>query len=152
MTYEQVLNKLTAYCAKGEHCIQEARQKMERWQIEPSVQQRVIEYLQKERYIDEARYARFFINDKMRYNRWGKRKIEQALYMKRIPREVYSPLLEEIEDDSYMESLVPLLRAKRASVKGGSDYEIRGKLIRYAMQRGFSYEQAEKAIAAIEDA
>lgn len=147
MTYEQVLTKLTAICARGEHCLLEMYRKMERWQIDSETQQRVVEYLQKERYIDEARYARFFINDKRKYNRWGKRKIEQALYMKRIPKEVYSQLLDSIEDDTYMETLVPLLQAKRKNTKGASDYEIKMKLIRYALQRGFTYEQTEKALA-----
>lgn len=150
MTYEQVLTKLTACCARGEHCLHEMRQKMERWQIDTPTQQRVIDYLLTERYIDEARYARFFINDKVKYNRWGKRKIEQALFMKHIPREVYAPLLDDIEDDAYMETLLPLLQSKRRSVKGNSEYEIRMKLIRYAMQRGFTYELAEKAVSQLD--
>lgn len=120
---------------------------MERWQIDTPTQQRVIDYLLTERYIDETRYARFFINDKVKYNRWGKRKIEQALFMKHIPKEVYAPLLDDIEDDAYMETLLPLLQSKRRSVKGNSEYEIRMKLIRYAMQRGFTYELAEKAVS-----
>lgn len=123
---------------------------MERWQIDTPTQQRVIDYLLTERYIDEARYARFFINDKVKYNRWGKRKIEQALFMKHIPREVYAPLLDDIEDDAYMETLLPLLQSKRRSVKGNSEYEIRMKLIRYAMQRGFTYELAEKAVSQLD--
>ena len=150
MTYEQVLAKLTACCARGEHCLHEMRQKMERWQIDMSTQQRVIDYLLAERYIDEARYARFFINDKVKYNRWGKRKIEQALFMKHIPKEVYAPLLDDIEDDAYMETLLPLLQSKQRSVKGNSEYEIRMKLIRYAMQRGFTYDLAEKAVSQLD--
>lgn len=123
---------------------------MERWQIDTPTQQRVIDYLLTERYIDETRYARFFINDKVKYNRWGKRKIEQALFMKHIPKEVYAPLLDDIEDDAYMETLLPLLQSKRRSVKGNSEYEIRMKLIRYAMQRGFTYELAEKAVSQLD--
>ncbi len=146
MTEQQILGKLTAVCARGEHCLHDMRTKMDKWQVDEDTQQRVIEYLVKERYIDEERYARFFINDKIRYNRWGKRKIEQALYFKQIPQSVYASILNEYEDDSYEEILLPLLKTKAKSVKGNSDYEIKMKLIRFAMQRGFTYEQAEHCL------
>lgn len=146
MTYEQVLIKLTAICARGEHCLYEMKQKMERWQIDDNTQQRVLAYLVAERYIDEQRYARFFINDKMKYNKWGKKKIEQALWMKHISPNDYKEYLDSIEDRNYEEALLPLLVAKRKSVKGKDDYEIKMKLVRYALQRGFSYDQARRCI------
>ena len=142
VTDEQALIKLTALCAKGEHCKEEMRTKMQRWGIEPERQEKILDYLVKERYIDEERYARFFINDKIKYNKWGCKKVEQALYMKRIPREIYEPILSAIEDESYEEILLPLLKNKVKTVKASSDYEKRGKLIRFALQRGFSMDQA----------
>lgn len=150
MTYEQVLSKLTAICARGEHCLQEMRTKMERWNIEADTQREVLDYLVKEGYVDEERYARAFINDKVKYCRWGKRKIENALFLKHIPRDVYAPLLEEQEEGAYEEVLLPLLEAKRRSVKANSEYEIRMKLIRFALQRGFSYEQAERCLDSLD--
>ncbi len=143
MTYEQILIKLTAICARGEHCLYEMRQKMERWQIDTDTQQRVLNYLVNEKYIDESRYARYFINDKMKYNKWGKKKIEQALWVKHIPRDVYQEHLDGIENNDYEEILLPLLKTKMKSVKGIDIYEIKMKVIKYALQRGFSYEQAQ---------
>lgn len=146
MTEQQILLKLTGVCARGEHCLYEMRTKMDRWEVDSDTQQRVCDYLVKEGYIDESRYARYFINDKVKFNKWGRRKVEQALYVKRIPREVYAPLLDEVEDESYEEILMPLLQNKVRSVKHSSDYELRMKLIRFAMQRGFSYEQAQHCV------
>ncbi len=150
MTEEQILIKLSGVCARGEHCREEIHRKMERWDVDEATQERVLERLVAEKFIDEERYARFFINDKVRFNHWGRRKVEQALWAKRIPREIYEPLLDEVSADSYEEVLLPLLRTKRRSVKGSSDYEIRMKLIRFAIQRGFSYEQAEHCLRKIE--
>ncbi len=146
MTYEQILLKLTTICARGEHCLFEMRQKMERWQIDSDTQQRVLEYLVKEKYIDENRYVRYFINDKMKYNRWGKKKIEQALWLKHISPDVYREHLDNVENTSYEDILLPLLTTKAKSVKANNDYEKRMKLIRFAIQRGFSYEQAEHCL------
>lgn len=137
MTEEQVLNKLTTLCARGEHCQQEMLDKMRKWEIEEDVQARVMEYLLKEKFIDEERYTRLFVEEKIKFNKWGRKKLEQALYMKRIPRSIYAPILDEVDDDNYEEILRPLLEAKRKSVTGKSEYEIRGKLIRFALSRGF---------------
>lgn len=137
MTEEQVLNKLTTLCARGEHCQQEMLDKMRKWEIEEDVQARVMEYLLKEKFIDEERYTRLFVEEKIKFNKWGRKKLEQALYMKRIPRSIYAPILDEVDEDNYEEVLRPLLEAKRKSVTGKSAYEIRGKLIRFALSRGF---------------
>ena len=142
MTKEQIIAKLSASCARAEHCLDDMRRKMERWQVENDVQEEVLQYLVKEKYIDESRYARFFINDKIKYNRWGRKKVEQALFYKHIPREVYEPLLDDIVDNDYEEILQPLLRTKGKNIKYANDYEKRMKLIRFAMGRGYSYEQA----------
>lgn len=152
MTEQQILSRLTAACSKAEHCIYEMRQRMMRWEIDEKTQQKVIDYLLKERYIDEERYARAFIRSKMEYNRWGRRKVEQALYAKHIGRDIYEPLLNEIDSEDYEELLMPLLKNKlrqlrsASSTKDKSDYEIRQRLYRYAMQRGFSFDQAEKVV------
>lgn len=137
MTEEQVLNKLTTLCARGEHCQQEMLDKMRKWEIEEDVQARVMEYLLKEKFIDEERYTRLFVEEKIKFNKWGRKKLEQALYIKRIPRSIYAPILDEVDEDNYEEILRPLLEAKRKSVTGKSEYEIRGKLIRFALSRGF---------------
>lgn len=146
MTEEQILIKLTNICARGEHCLHEMRTKMTRLEIDENTQQRVCDYLVKEKYIDEERYARFFINDKIKFNHWGRRKVEQALYMKRIPKETYTKFLDEIEEESYEDVLMPLLKNKAKTVKANSEYEKKAKLIRFAMQRGFLYDQITKCL------
>ena len=146
MTEEQVLNKLTTLCARGEHCQQEMLDKMRRWEIDESVQARVMEYLLKEKFIDEERYARCFVEEKIKFNGWGRKKVEQALYMKRIPSSIYNPILDEVDEKNYEEILRPLLEAKRKTVTGKSEYEIRGKLIRFALSRGFEMDEILKIL------
>lgn len=147
MTKEQIISKLTTACARAEHCKDDMIRRMQRWQVDESLQQEVISYLVREKYIDEERYTRFFINDKVKYNRWGRRKVEQALYFKHIPREVYEPLLDEVASEDFEEVLLPLLKNKEKNLKYANDYERRMKLLRFALQRGFSYEQADKCIS-----
>lgn len=137
LSEQQVLQKLTALCAKSEHCQKDMLDKMRRWEIADDVQARVMDYLVRERYVDDARYARYFINDKVKYNKWGRRKVEQALRLKGITENVYRDILNEVSEESYADILRPLIEAKRRTVKGNTEYEIRTKLIRFALSRGF---------------
>ena len=132
--------RLAALCAQAEHCQQEMRDKMKRWNIDETVQNRIIDRLVKERYIDDERYARAFVKDKIRYNKWGRRKVQQALWQKRINDDIQQCVLDEIDEKEYLDVLRPLLKQKRSSIKADSDYELNQKLVRFALGRGFGFD------------
>ena len=138
-TEQEAYLQLAAMCAQAEHCEQEMRDKMKRWGIEPDAQDRVVARLVKERYVDNERYARAFVKDKIRYNKWGRRKVMQALWMKRIDDDIQRSVLDEIDDKEYIDVLVPLLKQKRKTIKAKSDYELNQKLVRFALGRGFDF-------------
>ena len=52
LTEKEALSKLMAVCARGEHCCQEMREKMMRWGIDSSAQQRIIDQLTNRQFID----------------------------------------------------------------------------------------------------
>ncbi len=138
MTEQQVLLKLTALCAQAEHCSYEMTEKMRRWGIGEETQARVMERLINEKYIDDERYCRLFVREKIKFNKWGRRKVEQGLMAKRIDRGIARQVLDEVDDDDYIAVLRPLLKSKRRQLKPMSDYETTGKLVRFAMSRGFT--------------
>ena len=140
MTEQEAFLQLAALCAQAEHCEQEMRDKLKRWGFDESVQNRIIERLVRERYIDNERYARAFVKDKIRYNKWGRRKVQQALWLKRIDKDIQQRVLDEIDDQEYLSVLRPLLKQKRRSVKAESDYELNQKLVRFALGRGFTFD------------
>ena len=138
-TEKEAYLQLAAMCAQAEHCEQEMRDKMKRWGVEPDAQDRVVARLVKERYIDNERYTRAFVKDKIRYNKWGRRKVMQALWMKRIDDDIQHRVLDEIDDKEYIDVLIPLLKQKRKTIKAKSDYELNQKLVRFALGRGFDF-------------
>ncbi|HEY9542161.1 regulatory protein RecX [Prevotella sp.] len=146
ITPRQALMKLTALCSQAEHCTADMEEKLRKWAIDEHDQAEIMAYLLRERYVDDARFARFFINDKLRFNKWGRRKIEQALQQKHIPSSVSAPLFAEIEDETYMEVLLPMLRSKWKTIKGRNEYERSMKLIRYAMGRGYDITVIRKCV------
>ena len=146
MTKEQVLYKLTSLCARAEYCQHDMLEKMRKWEVNSVDKAEIMEYLLREKYVDEERYARHFISDKLRFNKWGRRKVEQALYMKRIPESIYRPILDEQCDEDYENILMPLLRNKLRTVKGKNSYDIRNKIIRFALSRGYETDLVLKAV------
>ena len=140
MTEQEAYLQLAALCAQAEHCEQEMRDKMRRWELDETAQNRIVDRLNKERYVDDERYARAFVKDKIRYNKWGRRKVQQALWQKRIDADIQQRVLDEIEEKEYLDILRPLLKQKRKSIKAESDYELNQKLVRFAMGRGFGFD------------
>ena len=139
-TEQEAYLQLAALCAQAEHCQQEMRDKMRRWEMAPEVQERVIARLIKERFIDDERYARAFVKDKIRYNKWGRRKVQQGLWMKHIDDDIQQRVLDEVDDAEYLAVLKPLLKQKAKSIKAENDYELTQKLVRFALGRGFTYD------------
>ena len=146
MTEEQALQKLAALCSQSEHCTSEMKEKMTRWGIDEDAQQRVVEYLVANRYVDDRRYARSFVNDKLKYNKWGPRKIEQSLWMKHIDESIQREALDDVDNEEYISVLRPLLTSKRKTTKAETDYEMNQKLLRFAIGRGFTFEQVKEVI------
>ena len=140
MTEQEAYLQLAALCAQAEHCQQEMRDKMRRWELDETVQNRIIDRLIKERYVDDERYARAFVKDKIRYNKWGRRKVQQALWQKHIDADVQQRVLDEIDEKEYLDILRPLLKQKRKSIKAENDYELNQKLVRFALGRGFGFD------------
>ena len=98
ITEQEAYLQLAALCAQAEHCQQEMRDKMRRWEVDETAQNRIVARLVKERYIDDERYARAFVKDKIRYNKWGRRKVQQALWLKHIDADIQQRVLDEIDE------------------------------------------------------
>ncbi len=135
-----------ALCARGEHSSGEMLEKMRRWDVDDEAQARIMQRLINERYVDDERFARAFVNDKIKYNQWGSRRIEQALWQKGIDKETRQTVLAEIDDEQYLEVLRPLLKTKARSVKANSEYERQMKLARFAMGRGFTFNLIQQCL------
>ena len=140
ITEQEAYLRLSALCAQAEHCRHEMLEKMRRWGLDEAVAERVATRLVSERYVDDERYARAFVRDKVRYQKWGRRKIEQGLWQKHIADDIRQRVLNHIDDEEYLSVLRPLLKQKRKGIKASSDYELNQKLLRFALSRGFTFD------------
>ena len=110
---------------------------------------RIADRLEQDKFIDERRYSRAFIQDKFRFAKWGKQKIGLALRQKRIDPAVYQPLLAGIDTEEYLAVLKALLESKKKSLHIADGYECRAKLTRFALGRGFSADDIRLCIGSV---
>ena len=147
----QALPKIAAYCSKAERAESEARKKLLGWELDEESIERIITRLKKENFLNEERYCRSFIKDKIQFNKWGKVKIVFELKKKRISQSTIDSCFQEIESTDFETPLIKILTTKARSVKAANDYERWAKLVRFGMGRGYSLDQIKKCLSKILD-
>ena len=98
----------------------------------------------KEKYVDDLRYASAYARDKASIQGWGEVKIRYMLSAKGVPRDVIDKALEEIDQDKADSRLEKLLQNKLKSLK--DDPQCRLKLLRFALGRGYSYDEVNDVV------
>ena len=133
----EMLSTMAKYCSTAERCINDIRKKIKTEGLPPDAEKRIIDYLLKEKFINEKRFCRSFVNDKFKFNHWGRIKICYELKIRNIPPDVYYEAIEYIDDDEYISVLTDLLKSKKRTTNGRSPQDIFQKLCRFAASRGF---------------
>ena len=139
MTADEILYKLAARCSVSEQCLSDMEAKLAKYDLTEEERTRILRHLVEEKYVDDGRYAEAYVRDKYRFNKWGRMKIAQGLRMKGIDRAAIEAAMEIIDETEYLNILHNLIKTKRKSTKGKNEYEINGKLARFAIGRGFEY-------------
>lgn len=142
---EELKHKAEAYCTTAEHCSSEVSNKLLQWGATPDQIEPILTTLQSSRYIDEARYCSAFVHDKVRYQGWGRMKIRAALFAKHLPTSLISKTLESIDETEYFDTLKHVMDTKKRTIKS-KDPMAREKLIRFLLQRGFTYDEIEQML------
>lgn len=138
VTAKEALARLESLCARAEHCSHEMREKLRTWGIAPADAEQVMHSLLRNKYVDDSRFVRAFVNDKVRFARWGRRKIAQALAMKRIDSALVREALADVDIDIYASNLEDILNAKMRSLGDeAATYEGRTKAYRFGVSRGY---------------
>lgn len=146
-TAQQALQSLMRLCSRSEKSTGDALRLMRTWGVPEGEQRGVLDKLIAERYIDNRRYAEAYTREKSQLAGWGERKIAMQLRLKGVEKEVISAVLAELVDDEGKgERLRAKLERKMRTTKAANDYELRGKLLRYALGLGYDYDTAMAAV------
>lgn len=146
---KKYLKKMAAMCSRREYCEHDIREKLRTAELPHSEINNIIEYLKKFSFINDERYATAYVKDKFQFNGWGKAKIVAMLCMKHIDRTIIENAVLQLQVDSYKEKCLTLLQSKAKSTKAQNISELKNKLLRYAIGRGFDYETSLQCISEI---
>ena len=146
MTQDEGKTLAERYCSGAEHCCLEVRAMLERHKTDPEDINRILKDLLKEGFIDESRYAQAFVHDKVRFAKWGRSKIAQALWQKRIPQGITDEALSSIDEDEYLAALKDVVKAKYRTVKGATEFERKMKTMKTVCGRGYEPSLVRKVL------
>ena len=166
--HARILDRMRHLCSAREYCTADIRQKISKMLTERTGRDgkaeeaeeiigRMLGSLQSDGYLSDSRYARAFARDKSSLSGWGAVKIRYALGAKGIDSGTIASALEEIDSDRASDKLERLVAVKYRSLvpdtedrwddNGKSSInEVKMKVIRYAMGRGYSYDEAVNAL------
>lgn len=145
---EKAYQRAAARCARCECCRHDLRQNLLRAGLDADEAEAVLDRLEQEKFLDAARYVRAFVADKLRYERWGRIKIRQALLQKQLPEAEIELALTDIDEEEYIALLHEVIQKKIRSLGTTDDYTGRQKVARYAISRGFEPDKVFRAINA----
>ncbi len=136
----QALQSLMRLCSRAEKSSGDALRLMHTWGVPDTERQEVLDKLVEMRFIDDARYAEAYAREKSQLAGWGTRKIAMQLRLKGVPKDIISATLSTLDADAQMSNLGDKIRKKLRTTKASTAYELRGKLLRYALGLGYEYD------------
>ena len=146
LTFREALAKASELCSKSEKCSFDIEMKCRDWQLSSEETSKLSAYLLKEGFINHERYAICFVNDKFKFNKWGKVKLAYSLRQKKLEEKYIRKALSGIPDEAYRKALQDLISAKAKTLKEKDPYSFRYKLIAFVQSRGFEPDEAIRMI------
>lgn len=139
------MDKMRRLCSRREYCVSDIRAKLMK-ELDGDVQkvETAINKLKDEKYVDDQRYATAYARDKASISGWGATKIRYMLSAKGVAKDVISEALNEVDEVKASTRLEKLLENKYKSLKDDPQWKI--KLIRFALGRGYSYDEVNDQI------
>ena len=144
----KILNNLRRQCSRREYCVSDVLKKAAKaLDGDKEKTSEVVKILVQEKYVDDRRYSEAYAREKSAISGWGLVKIKYMLSAKGISKEVISQALAEIDTDKADTRLEKLLENKYRTLKDDPQWKM--KLLRFALGRGYSYEEVNEKIAAL---
>jgi len=137
---KNILRDIMQYCAKAEHCTQDVITKLKAWEVGEEEIEPILEKLYQENFLNDARYAKAYINDKWKLDGWGKKKIRHQLFLKNIDDKFIEGPLAAIDEEEYKTELATQLLKKEEELQGNDPQQLLTKLYNFGVSRGFEEE------------
>jgi regulatory protein len=124
----------------------EIRKKLKEKKISEKSADKIITILKDLKFLDDNRYAKMYLEEKLANNPKGKRVIAMKLAEKGISKEVINSVIDsQYNEDTETRKAKELLSKYLKKVRAKSELDKRQKCFRYLLSRGFDYEIVKSA-------
>jgi regulatory protein len=136
----QILIKLANFCAYQDRSKVEVLKKMKELETPENEIDKMLAFLEKEKYWNEKRFVHSFVRGKFRFKSWGKKKIMYELKAHLIPENmVWDAFDAEISDEEYNTKIAELIDKKRREIAKDSPQTQKEKITRFLLQKGYDW-------------
>jgi len=143
---EQALGIAWRYLNRRDRTVSEMRQHLEKRGVETDAAEQAVSELAEGGYLDDARFAQHFAEDRRTLDAWGSERISRRLRELGVERELVEAAVEGRDAEDEREAAVGLLRARRPGPM--SDPRERQRALGLLVRRGYDIEVAGDAIRA----
>ena len=146
---EKALERLVALCNRSEQCEADIINKMIGWRLASADRNEILETLRNQSLVDNSRFAKAYAGDKARFSYWGPQKIRAELIKRRIPSNIITEALHNVEAAVWKNSLLHSadVKAKNLDLIGEDARADLQKLYRYLVSRGFPSASVTKVVS-----
>lgn len=141
LTPQKAMERLQYLCARQEKCTHDLVQKLKQWGFAQAEIDKIVGKLSSDGYVDDNRFARLYVREKSRINKWGPIKLRAMLASKGIAKDIIDQALNELRYAENPVNLFDLLNKKMPQVKAKNRFDLRNKLIRFGASRGFALDE-----------
>lgn len=148
ITKEGAIARLESLCSRSEQCEYDLDRKMINWGLNSTQRKEILVHLKENKYLDNARFSRSYVNDKARFSSWGPYRIRLELIKKRIDKTFIDDALRQVDPAIWKEGLLKcaVSKTKNLDLTGEEGYSECQKLFRYLISRGFPSTASSKAV------
>lgn len=145
--YSKAKNQALRMVARYSYSKNQIRKKLKDKEYLDETIDKVIGFLEGYRFIDDEELARKMASDKIRINKYGRRRVANYLKNKGLEEEHIKNALEETcDDDTEFENALACGYKKLKSIKKKERNEIYKKISYYLSYRGYSYSIIKKVL------
>lgn len=141
---QHALDLAFRYLTRRERTVLEVRRHLEGKRIEPDAIDQALAHLEREGYLDDARFARQFAEDKRLLEEWGADRIERRLAALGVSPELVGAAVAERDRGGEREAALALLQRRFPQL--GDDPRERRRAFAVLARKGYEHELAWDAI------
>lgn len=141
---QHALDLAFRYLGRRDRTVLEMRRYLEGKRVEPDTIDAALQQLERERYVDDARFARQFADDKRLLDEWGADRIERRLLALGVPAGLVRDAVAERDRSGELDAAIALLCRRFPLL--GDDPRDRRRAYGVLVRKGYDQELAWEAI------